>query len=278
MRTTTISGSSTRPHGRARGGVVLAVGAGEHGHEHPGAWRISRTMHTAGATPVPGEGARRGRLRRHGWGYTLSRTPLVAGEPASIQWRRSRRRWYHTARAVVHAQTLARHGAVDLLGQLRHDGAGPGSVPVRVHIGTHGKADPVAEGHLHDRPRQSRRSTGPCGLRLCRPCAVPRSLSQAARGCSARASPGEQVHRVPRLLELGGEHAHPPGWGRWRRRSAWGAHPDRGRCPTWSPCRRWRRRPAPTGRPGPPAGRRRACPSGSGSSPQLLKELLEGVR
>ena len=92
-------------------------------------------------------------------------------------------------------------GDIHVLCQLREDAALGGGVPEDLQSGVGGKADPVAEGHVHDTLGHAvlRR---PGGLYL----ALPGQLVEGVpRGLILRAA-HKHIHRVARLLEFGGEH------------------------------------------------------------------------
>ena len=92
----------------------------------------------------------------------------------------------------------------DVLGQLRNDGPGAGGIPYRAVLAHPLEPDPVAEGHFHDRLGHSVFHR-PGGGNL--PLPVEAEELRPGRPLILCAAVGlEEVHRVARFLELGGNH------------------------------------------------------------------------
>ena len=191
------------------GGVVLAVGAGEHRNHRPGPGDLS-VEYRRGA-PIVGDALHRGRLGTWVGGIDLVQHTVPQGQQlvqagSVLPDGNHRLLGRHTD---AHRSTV-----VYLLRQLRHNGAGHMPVPGGLHPGVGAEADAVAQGHLHHALGYTARLHRPGGGHLTRP----GQLVQAAPGLFhalvvVRPLYREQVDRVVRRLELGGEHLTRQGGG-----------------------------------------------------------------
>ena len=191
-------GISTRTL-QSLGGIVLAVGAGEHGDQGLGTGTFHSRSRSGAA--VVGE---HGKLARGGGGGgvdTLQRS-LVEGQQLGDRRLVLAQLDYRLGGGHTQLQSAAQG---HVLGQLCHNVAVEGQMPVaRVQLGGGLEADLVTEGHLHDglgKPVLH----GPSGLDLPFPAEGMEGLPGLLDRLGGLVYGSEEVHGVACLLELGGQ-------------------------------------------------------------------------
>ncbi len=175
------------------GAVVLAVGTGEDGDQHLGFCRADPRGGTGEGGAVQDRGLA---LHAGAVGINVLQDGFVQGQQL-VNGGGILADYNHGLRCGD-ADALGA-GEINFFRQFRHNGSPIQAVPAVRDGGAGGKADPVAEGHVHDRFRRAVLHR-PGGLYLA---ALGQFMERRPGGFQIlRVAAAEAVHRVSRLLEL----------------------------------------------------------------------------